>query len=92
MINVLALVGTIQSSQMVQQQFYIYVKVENNLYEEKREDIFKVKVWKGIYKDIAPQSILKDNFIIGIKGRLEVENQEMIVVAEKVTHLGKIEN
>lgn len=92
MINVIALVGIVKNCEVIEGRCYIDLLVENNLYDEMKEELFKVKLWRGMYRDINPKDSLRQNLIVGIKGRLETENNKTIIIAEKVTFLGKKES
>ena len=57
-------------------------KNENGEYEN---DIIPVKVWEGITNNLANWCVKGD--LIGLRGRLEVQDEKVVVLAEKVTFL-----
>jgi len=64
----------------------IMIKNENGFIEF---EIYKVKLWRGIYNDLTSIKPLQKNVILGVKGRLEKNENEVMIVAEKVSFLGK---
>ncbi len=93
MTNVVVLIGSIHKAFYSKEKSgcYLELKLETVYKDEEKpaEEIFLVRLWKGIYNDLQSISHLKQNLILGIKGRLEKENNEVIVVAEKISILGK---
>ena len=87
MINVIAIVGKIKNCYVKDGKCYFNLYVENDLYEEIKTEVIKCKIWKGIYKDLNPQLEFKDDLVVGVKGRIENEEKETIVIVEKNYHI-----
>ena len=49
------------------------------------KDIIPVKIWEGITNHMA--NYCKSGDMVGIKGRIEVQDEKVVVVAEKITFL-----
>ena len=45
-------------------------------------DLFKVRLWRGLSETISDN--INKNINIFIKGRIEIENQQTIIIAETV--------
>ena len=45
-------------------------------------DLFKVRLWRGLSETISDN--INKNINIFIKGRIEIENQQTIIIAESV--------
>ena len=45
-------------------------------------DLFKVRLWRGLSETISDN--INKNIYIFIKGRIEIENQQTIIIAESV--------
>lgn len=66
----------------------IGVKVKSNFREADgyfRYDTFNVVLWKGFNREIIERAKL--NCLLGIKGRLEIKNNELTIIAEHVEFL-----
>ena len=94
MTNVVALIGVIQKAYYDKQKdsYFVDLKLEKTIKNEAGTiefETYKVKLWKGCYHDISSLSSFKPDLILGVKGRLEKDGEEVYVVAEKISFLGK---
>lgn len=94
MTNVVVLIGVIEKSYYDEgtQNCYVDLKLEKTIKNENgfiEFEIYKVKLWRGIYNDLTSIKPLQKNVILGVKGRLEKNENEVMIVAEKVSFLGK---
>lgn len=94
MTNVVVLIGVIEKAYYdeIKQNGYVDLKLEKTIKNENgmiEYEVYKVKLWRGIYNDVTSIRPLQKNVILGVKGRLEKTENEVIVVAEKVSFLGK---
>lgn len=94
MTNVVVLIGVIEKAYYDEgtQNCYVDLKLEKTIKNENgliEFEIYKVKLWRGIYNDLTSIKPLQKNVILGVKGRLEKNENEVMIVAEKVSFLGK---
>ena len=63
-----------------------YLIVERNFREEnglRNSDRFRIKIWRGMADEI--NSIVEDGTLAAVKGRMKVENGEIVLIAEQVS-------
>ena len=93
MTNVVVLIGQVKRACFDEKTStcYLELKVENPFVDEYDtvEEVYVVRLWRGIYNDLKSISKIKPNILVGIKGRLEIENDKVIIVSERVSFLGK---
>lgn len=47
---------------------------------EYRHDLFPIRLWRGINEDVL--GAFKENRLVSIKGRVEVDEEKFVIVAE----------
>lgn len=88
MMNQILLVGRIKEFVKVGTNCEIKINVSRNYKNENGEyefDLIPVRAYDSISQNIA--EYCREEDIIGIKGRIEIENDKIIIIAEKVTFL-----
>lgn len=88
MLNQTVLVGRIcraRNPEEIKNVGYKYMIQIPNGYEKNKTDLIPFVVKKGIYEKMS--EYCADGDVIGVKGKLEIINDNAIVIAEKVTFL-----
>lgn len=82
-INTVLLVGKIHSVTNTKDKFYITIVISNN----DGDLTIPIHINKQIYK--AMKSCYKENDLIGIKGTISVDDNELCIIASKISILSK---
>ncbi|MDY5727959.1 MAG: hypothetical protein SPK49_05000 [Erysipelotrichaceae bacterium] len=64
---------------------YLIIEVTRPYFDSEGQvinDLFKVRLWRGLSETISDN--INKNINILIKGRIEIENQQTIIIAESV--------
>ena len=87
--NFMSLVGTVHSIQIKTINDYIsiiYLKVDNVLCQNRLNQldyqVVPIKANKKIFKDEL--NMLKPGLVVGIKGRIDCNNQKIDLIAERI--------
>lgn len=91
MLNQLVLVGKIE--EIITKENVVKVRVEKYYKEDglqKEYEIFRINVFGNLINTMKENC--KKNDVIGVKGKLEVNNGIIEIIAEKITFLSKKEN
>ena len=86
--NTLMLVGKIKEikKENIVVEIKRNYKNSNGVYEE---DNIPVKLWAGVHDTIIEQC--KIGYLVGIRGRLEIHKNNVVVIAEKISFIPKKE-
>ncbi len=89
MVNQVVLVGCIYSNKELKQTLQFngdcYIELNRNFQNndgQYQKERFKVRLWRGIHDTLREYP---DGSLVCLKGRLENNDDEIIVVAEKIT-------
>ena len=89
MLNQIIIVGKlVDIPEIKEDNIYITISVQRsykNTDGEYKNDIIPIKVWKGIEQQVLDN--ITKNDVVGIKGRIENNNNQIEIVAEKITFL-----
>lgn len=89
MVNQVVLVGYIYSDKELKQTLQFngdcYIELNRNFQDvdgQYQKERFKVRLWRGMHDTIREDA---EGSLVCLKGRLENDNNEVIIVAEKIT-------
>lgn len=91
MLNQLVLIGRIE--EIITKENVVKIKVEKTYKEDglkKEYEIFRINVFGNLFNTMNEKC--KKDDVIGVKGKLEVNNGIIEIIAEKITILSKKEN
>ena len=85
MSNSVLLVGKL-ASKIKDNTFILAVnRTFKNVDGEYEKDLIPIEVWEGIIKNV--KEYCSEGDIMGVKGRLQMKDNKIVVIAEKITFL-----